>query len=178
MNERLAAFRAAGLRAAELQLEHQQPDGAFTWEGFPKDAYHKQAYSWGVAGYLGAAHRLLTWVKRNALLPDGQLRDYDGDVYRQAWFFQGAHRLGRFDLSYPVMSFLLSCAEVSAWCCQPIVLSSATRRSSARFPAASAAPPEALAVAIIRQRRSTWRWSSMPSRTASNMMLGRGPSAA
>ncbi len=109
MNEKLEAFRAAGLKAAEFQLRHQQPDGAFTWEGFPKDAYHKQPYSWGVAGHLAAAHRLLNWIKRNTLQADGQLRDYNGDVYKQAWFFQGAHRLGRFDLSYPVMSFLLSC---------------------------------------------------------------------
>jgi hypothetical protein len=109
MNKKLEAFRAAGLRAAEFQLRRQQPDGSFIWEGFVKDAYHKQAYSWAVAGHLAAAHRLLTWVKRNTQLPDGQLRGYGGDVYKQAWFFQGAHRLGRFDLSYPTMRFLLSC---------------------------------------------------------------------
>jgi len=109
MNEKLEAFRAAGLKAAEFQLRHQQPDGAFTWEGFPRDAYHKQPYSWGVAGHLAAAHRLLNWVKNNTLQPDGQLQDYNGDVYKQAWFLQGVHRLGRFDISYPVMSFLLSC---------------------------------------------------------------------
>ena len=53
--------------------------------------------------------RLLDWAKRNRLQPDGQLKDYLGDVYKLAWFVQGAQRIGRFDLSYPLMSFLLSC---------------------------------------------------------------------
>jgi hypothetical protein len=108
MDARLERYRAAGLKAVEFQLTHQQPDGAFTWEGFPRDAYHKQPYSWSVAGYLAAAHKLLNWVKANTLLPDGQLRDYNGDVYKLSWFFQGAHRMGRFDISHPAMGFLLS----------------------------------------------------------------------
>ena len=109
MDERIQRYRAAGLRAVEFQLRYQQPDGAYTWEGFVKDAYHKQPYSWGVAGFLGNVHRLLNWVKANTLQPDGQLRDYSGDVYKLSWFFQGAHRVGRFDISHPVMRFLLSC---------------------------------------------------------------------
>jgi hypothetical protein len=109
MDARLDRYRAAGLKAVEFQLKHQQPDGAFTWPGFPRDAYHKQTYSWSIAGFLPQAHRLLNWVKANTLLPDGQLRDYNGDVYKLSWLFQGAHRIGRFDLSHPVMRFLLSC---------------------------------------------------------------------
>ena len=109
MNQRLERYRSMGLKAVEFQLKHQQPDGAFTWEGFAKDAYHKQAYSWGVAGFLGPAHRLLNWIKANTLQPDGQLQHYNGDVYKQSWFFQGVHRMGRFDISHPVMGFLLSC---------------------------------------------------------------------
>jgi hypothetical protein len=98
-----------GLKAVEFQLKYQQPDGAFTWPGFVKDAYHKQPYSWSIAGRLDRAHKLLNWVKANTLQPDGQLRDYNGDVYKQSWFFQGVHRMGRFDISHPVMNFLLSC---------------------------------------------------------------------
>jgi len=109
MNERLEKYRDAGLKAVRFQLKYQREDGAFTWEGFPRDAYHKQVYSWSIAGYLPETHKLLNWIKKNTLQPDGQLRDYRGDVYKLSWFFQGAHRVGRFDLSYPVMSFLMSC---------------------------------------------------------------------
>jgi len=45
-------------------------------------------------------------VKAERLEPDGQLKAYNGDCYKHSWFLQGAHRLGRFDLTYPVMSFL------------------------------------------------------------------------
>jgi len=106
---RYEQYRLAGRRAVEFQLRFQQPDGGYIFAGYPPDAFHKQGYSWGLAGRLLETHRLLTWAKTQRLLPDGQLRDYDGDAYKHAWFAQGAHRLGRFDLSYPVMAFLASC---------------------------------------------------------------------
>jgi hypothetical protein len=62
-----------------------------------------------MSGYYGSAHRLLNWVKAERLEPDGQLTAYNGDCYKHSWFLQGAHRLGRFDLTYPVMSFLETC---------------------------------------------------------------------
>jgi len=108
MIDRIKLYQETGRKAVRYQLEYQRADGCYIWEGYANDAYHKQAYSWGAAGYLEPAHRLLTWVKDNTLQPDGQLAAYNGDVYKLAWFFQGAHRLGRFDLSYPVMSFLLA----------------------------------------------------------------------
>jgi hypothetical protein len=109
MNEKIERYRQAAVKAVEFQLQHQQPDGGYIWEGYARDAYHKQAYSWSMSGCFGPAHRLLNWVKAHTLQPDGQLQDYQGDVYKHAWFFQGAHRLGRFDLSYPVLSFLALC---------------------------------------------------------------------
>ncbi len=111
MTDRIRRYQQAGIKAVKYQLSYQLPDGGYVWDGYAVDAYHKQAYSWAVAGYVEPAHRLLTWVKDNTLGDDGQLRDYNGDVYKHAWFFQGAHRLGRFELSYPVMAFLASCQE-------------------------------------------------------------------
>jgi len=108
MQESFELYQQTGLKAVRYQLEYQLPDGGYIWEGYADDAYHKQPYSWAIGGYVEPAHRLLTWVKDNTLQPDGQLGAYNGDVYKHSWFFQGAHRLGRFDLSYPVMSFLLS----------------------------------------------------------------------
>ena len=108
MREKIERYRQAGLRAVEFQLKSQQPDGGFIWDEKIRDAYHKQTYSWAMAGRYDRAHRLLNWVKANTLQPDGQLKDYRGDVYKHAWFFQGAHRLGRFDISFRVMDFLAS----------------------------------------------------------------------
>ena len=109
MDERIERYRDTALKAVRYQLGYQLPDGGYIWEGYANDAYHKQAYSWGLAGQAEAAHRLLTWVRTNTLQPDGQLAAYHSDVYKHSWFFQGAHRLMRFDLTYPVMSFLLNC---------------------------------------------------------------------
>jgi len=106
---RIEFYQQAGQRAVRYHLGFQRPDGGYLWEGYPNDAYHKQAYSWSLAGHVEPAHRLLTWVKANTLQTDGRLRDYRGDVYKHSWLWQGAHRLGRFDLSFPIMSFLASC---------------------------------------------------------------------
>jgi hypothetical protein len=109
MQDKLVAYRKAGRKAAKYQADFQLPDGGYIWEGYANDAYHKQAYAWGLTGHLDEAHKLLNWIKKNKLQPDGQLKEYGGDLYKHAWLFQGAHRLGRFDISYPVMKFLLSC---------------------------------------------------------------------
>jgi len=106
---RLKLYQEAGARAAAFTVSFQQPDGGYIWEGYPSDAFHKQSYSWGLAGAIEPAHRLLSWVKRERLGPDGRLKDYRGDVYKHCWLTQGAHRLGRFDLSYPIAEFIASC---------------------------------------------------------------------
>jgi len=108
MLERLKEYQEAGRRSVEWQVSYQLPDGGYIWDGYADDAYHKQCYAWGLSGYTEQAHRLLTWARDTTLKPDGQLEHYNGDIYKLSWFFQGAHRLGRIDVSYPVMSFLLS----------------------------------------------------------------------
>lgn len=109
MKNKLDTYRRACHKAVDYQISFQRPDGGYIWDGYAKDAFHKQALSWQLSGHFVEALRLLNWVKKNKLQPDGQLKDYNGDIYKHSWFFQGAHRLERFDLSYPVMSFLLSC---------------------------------------------------------------------
>ncbi len=103
MEPRVDAFREAGQRAVDFQLQHQQPDGSFIWDEAIRDAYHKQTYSWGLAGRLPEAHRLLNWIAADMLV----LADYRGDVYKLSWLFQGCHRLGRFDVSHHVMTWLM-----------------------------------------------------------------------
>ena len=109
VTERIGRYREAAVKAAEFTIKFQLPDGGYIWDGYVNNAYHKQAYSWPIAGRFAETQRLLDWAKSNRLQSDGQLKDYGGDVYKLAWFVQGAQRAGRFDLSYPLMSFLLSC---------------------------------------------------------------------
>ncbi|MGQ9731738.1 MAG: hypothetical protein ACUVX8_10755 [Candidatus Zipacnadales bacterium] len=109
MDKNLMLYRETALKAVHYQLEYQRPDGGYIWEGYADDAFHKQAYSWSLAGYVEHAHRLVTWARDNRLQPDGRLLAYRNDVYKHSWFVQGAHRLARFDVTYPVMTFLLSC---------------------------------------------------------------------
>lgn len=108
MDDRFEAYRQAAVRAVESQLGFQAADGGFIWEGYAPDAFHKQCYSWALSGFIGPAQKLMTWVKADRLQPDGQLKQYGGDVYKHAWILHGAHRIGRFDVSYPVMDWLRS----------------------------------------------------------------------
>ncbi len=103
MDTRIEAFRAAGQRAVDFQLQFQQHDGSFIWDPEIRDAYHKQSYSWGLAGRLRGAHRLINWIASDMLV----LADYRGDVYKLSWMAQGVHRLGRFDVSHPIMGWLM-----------------------------------------------------------------------
>ncbi|MFP4249942.1 MAG: hypothetical protein ACLFU7_09810 [Armatimonadota bacterium] len=107
MDARFKAFHEAAERAVEFQLQFQQADGSFIWDDEIRDACHKQAYAWSIACRHDDAQALLNWIRDNALQADGSLRDYDGDVYKLAWLFQGAHRMGRFDISHPVMGWLM-----------------------------------------------------------------------
>ena len=110
MSARIKRYQEAGRRAAEFILSHQRPDGSFTGKDFQEDVYHKTAYSLSVAGFFAEAHRLLDWMARHDLMPSGELRHYYSpgrmQVYKDAWACIGAHRLGRFDISYPVMTFI------------------------------------------------------------------------
>ncbi len=106
MDQQLERYRQAGIRAVQFQLQFQQPDGSFIWDQSIRDAYHKQCYSWGSAGFIAPAHRLINWICGHSLRADGDLEGYRGDVYKLAWLLQGAHRLGRFDLSLRLWSWL------------------------------------------------------------------------
>jgi hypothetical protein len=109
MKERKEEFKKACAKAVDYQISFQRPDGGYIWDGYPIDAFHKQALSWQLGGHHVEALKLLNWVaEAKKLRADGQLEQYRGDNYKHAWFFQGAHLLGRFDISYPVMSYLRS----------------------------------------------------------------------
>lgn len=111
------AGRKAIRKAVDFQLGFLGKDGCYDWEGYAHDAFHKQAYSWNLVGNNEEAHLELTWVRDNRLRPDGSLiltEDPNDtinnvDLYKHAWTCQGAHRLGRFDVSYPIWNFIKTC---------------------------------------------------------------------
>ena len=109
LQERVRRYRETAFKAVDYTAGFLKPDGGYIWDGYVNDAYHKQAYSWMLAGRIEEGHRLMDWAGRNRLESDGRLKDYKGDVYKQTWFALSAQRLGRFELSYPLMSYLLSC---------------------------------------------------------------------
>jgi len=111
MKKRVARYQKAGQKAAQWLLGLQHDDGSFTGADFREDVYHKIPYSFSMVGYVPQAHRLLEWVKEHDLQDSGELRHYYSpnvmQVYKDAWIIHGAQRLGRFDISYPVMNFML-----------------------------------------------------------------------
>ena len=105
---RIADYRIAAAKAVDFQISYMRPDGCYIWDGYVHDAFHKQALSWSMTGRLAEAHRILDWIAANKLGADGRLEGYQGDVYKHAWFFQGALRLGRFEIADKVYKFLKS----------------------------------------------------------------------
>ncbi|MGI6325470.1 MAG: hypothetical protein ACOX1U_00630 [Saccharofermentanales bacterium] len=111
------AGKQAIRKAVDFQLGFLGEDGSYIWDGYVSDAYHKQAYSWNLVGNNEEAHRLLTWIRDTRLRPDGSLILTDDpndtvnnvDLYKHSWTCQGAHRLGRFDVSYPIYQFIKTC---------------------------------------------------------------------
>lgn len=120
--------RQAIKKGVEFQMGFQQANGGYIWDGYRCDAFHKQAYSWNLVGKNEEAHRLLNWIRDNRIRPDGSLilvptekeagmtmnppqspDDANIDIYKHNWTIQGAHRLGRFDVSYPIYKFLKTC---------------------------------------------------------------------
>lgn len=114
---KFAAGQRAIRKAVDFQLGFLQEDGGYIWEGYVPDAFHKQAYSWNLVGENDAAHKQISWIRDNRLRSDGSLiltEDPNDtinnvDIYKHCWTCQGAHRLGRFDVSYPIYNFLLTC---------------------------------------------------------------------
>ncbi|NPV48471.1 MAG: hypothetical protein HPY69_16145 [Armatimonadetes bacterium] len=107
----LDRYREAAHRGTQWLLSRQNADGSFIRDDLQADVYHKGAYALAVTGHTLEAHRLLNWIRREALGADGRPRHFDQGLalYKTSWIYQGAHRLGRFDISYPVVRYILRC---------------------------------------------------------------------
>jgi len=117
LQAKFARGRQAIRKAVDFQLGFLGEDGSYIWDGYAFDAFHKQAYSWNLVGNNEEAHRLLNWIRDTRIRSDGSLilTEDPGDtvnnvdIYKHCWTVQGAHRMGRFDVSYPVYNFVKTC---------------------------------------------------------------------
>lgn len=111
MGTSYARYIEAAERAVEYVVSQQRADGGYAGPDYPVDCYHKIPYSLGISGRLEEAHRLLDWIKEHDLQPDGGLRHYQmpgSQQYCDTWICIGAHRLGRFDITYPLSRFIMT----------------------------------------------------------------------
>jgi hypothetical protein len=111
IRRKLDSYRDAARRGVAWLIPRQNPDGSFIREDLQADVYHKGTYALSIAGHALEAHRLVNWIRAEGLGADGRPRHFDPGLalYKTSWILQGAHRLGRFDLSYPVMGYILRC---------------------------------------------------------------------
>ncbi len=107
---------AAGKRGIAWLLEQQNLDGS--WKGLashPFDAYYRGAWTLGHFGENAAAERLLGFVKREMMTPEGDFVPRAGAwhnsvhyPYSNALLVIGAQQVGRYDISRPGLGFMLS----------------------------------------------------------------------
>ena len=107
-------FAEARDRGGRCLLQQVHEDGSF---GDPDQGvveYYKVPAALMVCGMSRAASRLLSWVRENGFLENGDFgprpkeeQDSYYYTYHNAWVIKAAHRLGQFDLSQRGMDFLL-----------------------------------------------------------------------
>lgn len=107
-------FKEARNKGCAYLLARQRPDGGFGDLELGVTEYYKVPAAYLVCGESNAANRLLHWIRRNGMTPDGDfgprpiqaLGDYYYSYYN-SWVVIGAQRLGQFDLSQKGMDFLV-----------------------------------------------------------------------
>lgn len=111
-------YRKASDKALAWLLPRLREDGSFGPEAVEMTCYHKAVYLFGLAGEISAANRMLTHIKRRYMQSDFDFKlspqkkadkvNYNELTwgYTNGWFALAAHRLGRFDISYPAYQYL------------------------------------------------------------------------
>lgn len=110
-------FRAAAERGVNWIISQQQPDGSFTPPQDGIGAYYKLPFTLALAGRAREAQQLLAWISKYNFTGEGDFRaperkalgtSFDAwPVYGDAWLILGAHRAGRWDLSFRGFKHLL-----------------------------------------------------------------------
>jgi hypothetical protein len=111
------AAREAALRAVDWLVARIGPNGSLGEDCRDLACYYKLPYLMQLAGRPADAHRLLDWIRARFLRPDGDLRTSDAiktadpvlalyPGYIDGWIAIAGHRIGRFDLSFPIWNRL------------------------------------------------------------------------
>lgn len=116
----ITRFRGASERGLNWLLGNRQPNGTWSEPVIDLTGYFKVAYLFCIAGQLEEANRLISEIKNRFMQPSGDFKispvrksahvDYYEKVwgYANAWITFIAHKLGRFDVSYPAWNYLES----------------------------------------------------------------------
>jgi hypothetical protein len=110
----MKAYREARDRGAAWLMARLHSDGSFG-DGEPDvREYYKVPCALLVSGESEAAGRLLNWVRRNGMTPDGDFGPRPPEAsdeywysYTNSWVVIGAHRLNQFDISQRGMDFIM-----------------------------------------------------------------------
>ena len=110
-------FFEAAERGIAWIAAQQRPDGSFCNPEDGVGSYYKVPYAMALTGHQREALHLLTWVAEHHFTADGDFRAperkarnpvHEGwPAYSNAWIIQGAHRVGRWDISLRGAGWLL-----------------------------------------------------------------------
>lgn len=110
----MSRFKEARDKACEYLLTQLHEDGSFGSFERGVTEYYKVPCALQACGRTNAANRLLDWVRRNGMLPDGDFgprpdaaKKSESYSYPNTWLVVGAQRLGQFDLAEQGMDFLM-----------------------------------------------------------------------
>lgn len=93
---------------------HQNEDGAIEPIGQGLGAYQKTGWAFIRTGKVEEANKLFSWIKKNRFTSEGDFANrtpgYVDELYPypNSWLISAAHQIGRFDISYPAMKFILT----------------------------------------------------------------------
>lgn len=111
---KLAQYDAARRRGVAFLLEHISSSGEVTDAGRPRVSYYRFPWALAVSGETEAAFRVLDWIERTGLGPDGQVHggvawdpeaNKTTNTYPETIVAYGAVLLRRLDIARKTMSF-------------------------------------------------------------------------
>jgi len=115
-SENKEKYRRAAEKGVKWILSCLYPDGSFGPAAKEFSYYYKTAWALIDTGYMIEAMKLLDYVKKTHLMDDGDFNQKLGKhvddpiwhAYLNTWLIIGAHKLGRFDISFKGMQYILN----------------------------------------------------------------------
>jgi hypothetical protein len=115
IEQKLASYEAARRRAVGFLLQQMNDDGSIgpVAEGI---YYYRVPWAFAVSGETGAAMRVLEWVRRHMLTPEGEVAgraspnngaNRTANTYAETCLAYGAHLLRQYDVAQRAMRFAL-----------------------------------------------------------------------